>query len=232
MATIRRIILFIFIASTALIAQQFTAEKILQNVKMNFDRVQDYSAQLTAKVDMERLRVPEMKVKIYFKQPNKFKTESKNTSFLPRNIFDLNPGDLLTKFDAILMGKENDSEKVYYKIRLISKPEKGKPPHESFIWIDAQRWTIDRFEAYPQEGRKIQVLIDQTLIDGKYFLPVKIFASFDFDQNTDSLSERIYNQSRMPRKGSVELRYSDYQVNTGLSDEIFEKKEKRESEKK
>ncbi|MFA6455584.1 MAG: outer membrane lipoprotein-sorting protein [Bacteroidota bacterium] len=205
-------------------AQTLTAEKILLNVKANFDAVKDYSAQLTGTVNMERLKVPEMKVKIYFKQPNKFKTESKGTSFIPRNILDLNPGDLLTKFDASLMGKEAMDGKEQYKIRLITKPEKGKQVRESFIWVDESRWTITRLEAYPSEGRKIEVLITSTLVDGKYILPEKIFAKFDFEQNTDSLAERIYSPQRIPRKGSAELNYSDYKVNTGLSDEFFEKK--------
>jgi len=101
---------------------------------------------LTAKVDMERLRVPEMKVKVYFKQPNKFKTESKNTSFLPRNMMDLNPGDMLLKFDASLMGNEVVDGKTFYKIRLVTKPEKGNKSRESFVWVDADQWTITRWK--------------------------------------------------------------------------------------
>ncbi len=208
-------------------AQQLTAEKILQNVKANFDVVKDYTALLTTKINMERLRVPEMKVKIYFKQPNKFKTESKNTSFLPKNVLDLNPSDLLSTFDASLMGKEELDGKTFYKIRLVTKPEKGKQIRESFIWVDAERWSISRLEAFPAEGRKIEVLIEHTTIEGKFTLPLKISAKFDFEQNPDSLAEKIYSPQRVPRKGSVELTYSDYQVNTGLSDEIFEKKEKK-----
>ena len=223
--------LFLFFGIIAIVvltpanAQQLTAEKILQNVKANFDAVKDYTAMLTGKVDMERLKAPKMNVKLYFKQPNKFKTESKGTSFLPRNILDLNPGDLLAKFDPSLMGKEDVDGKILYKIRLVTKPEKGKQIRESFIWVDESRWTITRLEAFPMEGRKIEIVIESTVIDGKYILPAKIIAKFDFEQNTDSLAEKIYSPNRMPKKGMVELIYSDYQVNKGISDEIFEKKE-------
>lgn len=217
-------ILFVAAYSSEASSQQLTADKILQNVKANFDAVKDYTAMVTGKVNMERLKVPKMTVKLYFKQPNKFKTESKGTSFLPRNILDLNPGDLLLKFDASLMGKEEIDGKKLYKIRLVTKPEKGKQVRESYIWVDESRWTITKLEAYPIEGRKIEVLIESTVIDDKYILPAKISAKFDFEQNTDSLAERIYSPQRVPRKGSAELIYSDYQINTGLSDEIFEKK--------
>lgn len=208
-------------------AQQLTAEKILMKVKANFDAVQDYSAMITAKVDVERLRVPEMKVKLFFKQPNKFKTESKNTSFLPKNIFDLNPGELLKKFDASLMGTEVENGKNVYKIRLVTKPEKGKQVRESFIWVDGSMWTITHLEAFPMEGRKIELNVESAVIDGKYILPVTISALFDYDQNADSLSEKIYSPNRMPKKGSVVLKYSGYEVNKGLTDEFFEQKEKK-----
>lgn len=222
------VILSVFIFSVSLPAytQQLTAEKILQNVKANFDAVKDYTAILTAKIDMERLRVPEMKVKIYFKQPNKFKTESKSTSFLPRNMMDLNPSDMLLKFDASLMGNEVVDGKTFYKIRLVTKPEKGKQVRESFVWVDADRWTITRLEAFPTEGRKIELTVESVVIDEKFVVPSRIFAKFDFDQSADSLNEKIYSPNRMPKKGTVELKYSEYEVNKGLSDEIFEKKEK------
>lgn len=205
-------------------SKPLTADDILQNVKANFDAVQDYTAQLTGKVSMERLKVPQMKVKIYFKQPNKFKTESKGTSFLPKNILDLNPGDLLAKFDASLLGREENEGKTFYKIRLVTKAAKGKQVRESFIWVEESRWTITKLEAYPTEGRKIEVLIESMLVDGKYILPQRIAATFDFEQNPDSLAERIYSPQRVPRKGSAELIYSDYRVNTGLTDEFFETK--------
>lgn len=215
---------FVFFNAGAF-AQTLTAEKILFNVKANFDAVKDYTVTLTGTVTMERLKVPTMVVKLYFKQPNKFKTESKGTTFLPRTMLDINPTDLLNKFDGTVMGKETAEGRTLYKIRLISKPEKGKQVRESFIWVDESNWTITRFESYPQEGRKIEILIESTVVDGHYVLPSKIFASFDFDQKADSLSDRLH-PNRIPRSGSAELIYSDYRINTGLTDEFFEEKKK------
>ena len=126
-------LLFLFIVCTAgAAAQNMTAERILLNVKANFDAVKDYTVTLSGKVNMERLKVPQMNVTLYFKQPNKFKTESRGTSFLPRNILDINPSDLLSKFDGSLMGKESSDGKSLYKVRLVTKPEKGKQVRESF----------------------------------------------------------------------------------------------------
>lgn len=226
-----RIFLLIFLGMSLLSAQQRTAEKILQNVKKNFDAVEDYSAQLTAKVNMERLRIPEMKVKIYFKQPNKVHIESNSFAMLPKEGLAINPNDLLTKFDATLMGKEEKDGATQYKLRMISKPEKGKPAHESYIWVDATQWVVTHLESTPTEGRKVAINFEYATVDEKFTLPSSMKATFDFEQNPDSLAERVYSPNRVPRKGSVDILYSDYKVNQGLSDEIFEKK-KNEPEKK
>lgn len=219
------IIALLFIVSVVAPAQKnaITAEQVLEKVKANFDAVKDYSADLTVSVDMERLRVPKKTVRIYFKQPNLFKTESKNTSFLPKNIFDIAPGNLMKKFDAIMMGPEVLEGKNTHKIRLITKPEKRKPARESFIWVETEHWTIVRLEAYPLEGQLIAVRIENAVIDGKYVLPSAIHASFDAPPSADSLADKMM-PSRAPRKGTVDLLYSDFKINTGLTDEFFEKK--------
>lgn len=224
----RSAFLFLFTAALVLTSAAqtpaLTAETVLKRVKANFDAVQDYTVTLTGTVDLERLKVPKMNVTLYFKQPNKFKTESKGTSFIPRNLLDINPADLLSKFDGTLMGEEMMDGRKQYKLRMVTKPVKGRPVSDSYIWVDAGTWTITRMEAYPSEGRRIEILIESAIVDGKYILPSRIRASFDFSQNPDSLAERVYNPNRIPRKGKAELTYSEYKVNTGLSDGFFEQK--------
>ena len=219
--------IFLFAAIGELSAQKISAEKILQNVKAQFDAVQDYTVVLDIKPDIERFKANEMRLTLFFKQPNKIHIESKNFVMIPKQLFEINPSDLLAKFDPFLMGKEQFNGMETYKLRLISKPEKKRPAVESYVWIDAARWVVVHFEATPMEGQLITIDIDYLTVDGKYTLPKTMNAKLDFQQNTDSLAEKIYSPNRIPRKGNVELRYSDYKVNQGLSDEIFEKKEQK-----
>jgi outer membrane lipoprotein-sorting protein len=111
-----------------------------------------------------------------------------------------------------------------YKLRLISKPEKGKPSRESYIWVDGVRWVVIHFESTPSDVRKVAVDLEYETVDGKYALPSKIEARMDAQQPPDSSAEKMYNPQRMPRKGTASIVYSNYKVNTGLPDEIFEKK--------
>ena len=223
----RKILLstLLFCASIcSMTAQTITAPQILQNMKQRFDLIKDYTVTLTASVDMERMQIPEMVVTLFFKQPDKIHFESKNFSMIPKEAVALNPAQLIDKFDATLMGTEKGGNGSLYKLRLISKPEKGKPVRESYVWVDGTRWVVMRFEATPSDSRKISFDFEYVVIDDKYTLPSKISGRLDTQMPSDSTAEKMYSPQRMPRKGSVTMVYSDYKVNTNLPDEMFEKK--------
>lgn len=215
----------LFYASVcSMTAQTVTAVQILQNMKQRFALVRDYTVTLTLSVDMERMQIPEMVVTLFFKQPDKVHFESKNFSMIPKEAIALNPAQLIDKFDATLMSTEKGAQGPIYRLRLISKPEKGKPVRESYIWVDGTRWVVTRFEATPSESRKLFFDFEYVEIDGKYTLPSRVSGRFDTQPPSDSTAEKMYSPQRVPRKGSVTMVYSDYKVNTNLPDEMFEKK--------
>jgi outer membrane lipoprotein-sorting protein len=228
MKTLVRSILFagLFLVAVPLHSQD--AEGILKKVKAQFDKVHDYSATLTATVNMERINIPPMQLKVYFKQPNKVHIESKNFAMLPREGFALNPTDLLTNFDATIEETTREEGSTVYRLRLVSKPVPNRPVRESRIWVDGNRWVITRLETSPMEGRTIEIRFEYATVQSEYILPSLMEASFDFSQGDDDTAARRGGHVRMPSKGSVEVKYSEYVVNKGLSDEIFEKKEKKE----
>ena len=205
-------------------AQTPTAAEILHTMKSQFDSVKDYTATLKVTVDMEKMQIPEMLVTIYFKQPDKTHIEAKNFAMVPREITGMNPAQFIDKFDATVVETQKKENVTVYKLRLISKPEKGKPVRESYIWVDGDRWVVIHYESTPSEVRKVAVDFEYIRVDGKYTLPSKIEAHMETQQPADSSSEKMYSPQRLPRKGNATILYSDYKVNTGLSDDIFEKK--------
>ncbi len=223
------LIFFLSAGSTSGIAQTLTASQILANVQKQFEQINDYTVTLHATVNIEHLNIPDMTVKLYFKQPDKIHIESKNFAMLPKEGIALTPSLLIARFDATLVETEHADKGNIYKLHLISKPEPGKLTIESYVWVDGTDWIITRFESLPSENKRVTVAFQDTLIDGKYFLPSKISASFGSpaaDTTSVSSSEGTgMRPQRIPRKGSITILYSDYKVNTGLPDELFEKKD-------
>ncbi len=204
--------------------QSITAAQILQKMREQFEPVKDYIATVSISLDMERLQAPEMPATIYFKMPDKVHVDAKNFAMLPRQAIPVNPTQWIDKFDATLSGTEHRGDSTFYKLRLVSKPEKGKPAAEIYVWIDGTRWVATRIEASPWELRKASAELQYQLVDNKVLLPSRISVVMDTQQQSDSTAEKSYTSQRMPRKGSIVIHYTDYKLNTNFSDEIFEKK--------
>jgi hypothetical protein len=93
-------------------------------------------------------------------------------------------------------------------------------------------WTLLKMETIPYEGRTLVMVFTYECQEEKYWLPVKMVASFTTESDKpqkDSTppAENQFDtmQRSMPRSGSVTVVYSNYRINRGLSDELFEKKE-------
>jgi hypothetical protein len=204
-----------------------TAQQIIANVKQRFDQVKDYTVQITASVNLERMKIPEMKATLYFKQPDKMHIESKNFSMLPKESMGLTPSDMLAKFDATLLKSEKRGGTMFYDLRLVSKTEKGKQVREYFATVNGDAWVVSHIESFPMPGRKITIDFTHSLVADQYWLPLTITVNYSSEQSDDAPQEQPQQPGHgrnMPRKGTASVRYSDYKVNTGLSDEIFEKK--------
>jgi hypothetical protein len=205
-----------------------TAQQVLKNVKQKFDQVKDYTVSITATVSMEKMKVPEMKATLYFKQPDKIHVESKNFSMIPREGMGLSPADMLAKFDATLLKTEKRNGVQFYDLRLVSKTEKGKQVREYFITVNGDIWVVSHIESFPMPGRKIAIDFTHVLVADQYWLPSLTTVTYSTEQSDDSQAEPPQNppggRRSMPRSGSATVRYSDYKVNTGLSDDLFEKK--------
>ncbi len=216
------IVLIIFSISLSF-AQQITAQKIMQNLKEHFDAINDYTVTLDIKPNIERFNTKEMRLRLFYKQPDKVHIESKGFVMIPRQLFETNPSQLLSKFDPILIETKKDSGRTVYVLRLLSKPEKNHPALENYISIDGERWVILKLQSIPAEGRTIDITFDYITVDNNYILPSLMNASFNFGSDDDAIA-KMKGFKGMPTKGTIEIRYSDYQVNKGLSNEIFEQK--------
>lgn len=209
-------------------AQPMTPEKILQNVKAVSDRVKDYSAVLTASIHMERLKIPEMKVQIYFKQPDKLHIESKGFSMLPREGIFLNPSRLLEKFVPTLLSTEKNGATTEYVIQLTPRADRQTSKRKmsaSKIRVDGSRWLVTKLESATQAGGVVSVEFRHTQVAGSYWLPEQISAEFDVpSRKDDSVDDQAPRRQSGPLKGSVLMVYSEYKVNAGLDDALFEPK--------
>jgi outer membrane lipoprotein-sorting protein len=204
-----------------------TGEEILRRVEQQLAPIQDYVVDLQAAVDMERLRIPTMKATMYFKKPDKVHFESESFAMLPREGIAVNPVWLRERFTATVVGIDTIEGVRAYKLQLAAK-EAAVRLRQLFLWVHPERWTVEKLETIPYQGRSLTVVFHYAQQGERYWLPDTMKATFGFAA-ADTLATPFPNQyapqmnefQHPPRSGTVTVVYSNYRINVGLKDEMF-----------
>lgn len=210
------------------------AAEILKNIEQTLADVKDYTVELQADVNMERMRMPKMMATMYFKRPDKIDFKSESFVMLPREGITLDPALLRARYDATLIGEEQIGEMKTHKLQLAAKETKTRL-RQMFLWVDPSNWTIIKMETIPYQGRVLTALFTYALQEGKYWLPQTLKISFEAS-GRDTTTRRtepdvasspsLEEMQRPPRSGNITVSYSNYKVNVGLTDEFFKKKDR------
>lgn len=204
---------------------QLSGEDVLKKVEETFRGVEDYSVQLNIVVDLERIKVPSMNVKMYFKQPDKVHYESGSFALLPKESMSLNPSQLRERYTVESTRHFSDSGKSYHELSL--RPKKEYTAQRGLVLtIDGDRWVPVSLVSSLPGSRMMRAEFTHEQVEG-HWLPALLNVNFSSDAGDEDAGQPSppMPQTRPPRKGSISIRYSDYKLNTGLSDEMFEKKE-------
>jgi len=210
-----------------------SAAAMMLNTAKGFEAVNDFVATIEAEVDMERMRVPKMSAMMYFKKPDRVHFSSTNFAMLPREGIVLNPARLRERYEPKLAGDDTLNGRKVQKLELTAKDAKIRPGR-LILWIDPGNWTISRMETVPYQGRVLRLLFTYELQAGGFLLPKTMKASFELVArdssekllNLDVQAPPQFDETPRPsRSGSITVKYLEYKVNVGLSDDIFEKRD-------
>ncbi len=210
-------------------AQSNDPKAILDRVKERFEKVQDYEVDVKIKIDVDFLKVPENNAKILFKQPDKIRIKSEGFALLPKKGMNFSPLSLLSKsYTSFYERDENLNGNNTAVIKVIPL---GESPDIvlSTIWVDRNLYVIRKIESTTKlEGTfNIDLKYDNSTV-GSNPLPSAMTFTFDISKMTipkglsgEITSERELKKKNRMTKGTVNLYYSNYKVNKGISDSEF-----------
>jgi outer membrane lipoprotein-sorting protein len=207
-----------------------TSDK-LNKVVAKLNTVKDYSVDAAITADIPMIKILPSKAKIYFKQKDKFKVESKGIVILPKQGFtDLNQF-LSNKNNYLAI--EGDTTRIGGVLcRLITVVPTGESEEIILakVWIDEKQQVITKTRLTTRTNGTVTT----TYTYGdmvKYALPSKMV--FRIDVKTfklpKSMAADIHDtdaskKTDKRKNGTITIKLSNYKVNTGLSDAIFQKK--------
>ena len=223
----RRILLLagiLFLLSAKLIQAQEDAFRYLDLIEKKYSGLKDYMADVNVHFDIEALKAPDMQAKLYFKAPDKMKIDSKRIFFFPKEGGFFNPFQFKKEnFEARLLERLIYDGRKAVKLKLIPI-NTDIFNKSSVLTIDVERNVIREIKILPSEGREIIAVIDYGFFDG-FDLPVRINLQLDIPPSEPGGAKEFqFGQGGKRISGKVEITYSYYKVNSGLSDEIFKEK--------
>ncbi len=206
--------LLIAAALLAIIAHSYAAtpmelvQKSLQIQKL----VQDYTATVTVAIDAPNLQIPERSVKVFYKSPDQVRVDSDGLAIIPRDALLMgNLGKHLeTNTEAALVANGTLRERPVARIKL-TPLDAGPGAGRMLCWIDTELFLLLKTELWDATAKVMTVNFTYTRVADQYWMPARLICD---------LAARMLDgdgeQARMT------IGFTDYRVNTGLSDEIFE----------
>lgn len=229
----KKILLFLFLLAVIIPAQSNDPDKILKDVENNFSRINDYVVNVSIKLDVSFLKVPDTNAKIYFKKPDKVAIKSSGFALLPKGALDISPTSLLKgKYQAFFDRFEDYKGVKAAVIKTIPLGESEDIILSTF-WIDREKNRIMKVEVSTKLNGTF--LLELSYSDKiKYEqLPSALVFSFDISKlnipkrfSGNAGKDEETKDSPNPVIGKVFVKYSDYVVNMGIPDSVFTKQEK------
>ncbi len=236
-----RKVTMVWVAAVALMvlavgsAQAITPKQVLDRAMAASAGVKDYTCSVTVKSNIPNMRLPERKVTVYMKRPNKVRVDSGGQMVMvPRDVLLLGNFGRRVEDSAqlILAGTSKVGGRPVYFIKIVPKPReagqqqaskgggRGGPggqggrggqnlgPRKYLVWIWGDNWVVKRTEMWAGTTRMMSADWTYAKVKG-FWLPSVIKSAFS--------GGRMANGG----KGSVQLTFSGWKINTGLSDKIF-----------
>ncbi len=231
----KRIILF-FLLTGLILAQNNKSDEILNKVKENFNKVNDYEVNVKIKVDVNFLKVPESKAEIFYKAPDKIKLKSDGFALLPKEGLNFSPNSFLQgDYTSILDREENVEGNDCYLVKVIPLGDKSDLILTN-LWIDKNQYKIRKIESTTKSNGTFSINLNYN-DNLKYPLPSSMVFSFNVakmdlprgitgDMNEEHDSEKEKQNKSKTTSGKVYVSYSDYKVNKGIPDSIFDEEKK------
>jgi outer membrane lipoprotein-sorting protein len=224
------VFVFLFLA-TLLFAQD--EKTLIKAVKAKLDRVNDYQAKGRMSVDVSFMNAPASNVVVYYKKPDRFKVNKEGgISILPKGGVSVNINSLLRGDDYAVVPAGNALFKgVNTKIIKLLPLSETSDVVLTTLYIDEKALLIRKATVTTKESGSYDLELDF----GKYALwglPDKMVflfntkdykmpkgLTFEYEKGNTKKQETLKN-----KKGKVEVIYTNYIINKGISDKIFAEK--------
>jgi hypothetical protein len=215
------IVIYVFTLFSQSLNAQLDAESLVKALAKKIQLVDNYTADILVKINVDFVNMEERKAKVFFDKPDKFEIKASGILLLPKQGIEMEYLKLFnTEFTAIDEKKEEISG---IQTRLIKIIPMGSELDIVLaeLWIDEANLRIIRMMTYTKSSGSYT--IDFNYKDFPVDLPAGIRVEFDVKNMSmpssltgglEGLSKNL--EKKGVTKGEVDIEYTNYKVNRGV----------------
>jgi len=222
----------IFLCVLALNVQAQDADKLVKDIRAKMAQVNDYKATGKLKTDVSFLKIPVSDIQVFYKKPDRFKVKKDGgISLLPKGGVSVNLNSLMMmdNVTAVSAG-ESVFQGVKVKVVKLLPLDENSDLILTTLYIDADRLLIYKSVTTTRDNGTYDIQMVYGRYE-KYGLPDKVI--FSFNTKDYKLPKGVtfeYEPGEKPqqtqdalknKKGKVEITYSSYAINQGVSEAVF-----------
>lgn len=221
----------IMLLISSAVKSQLPAADLVKKLKEKYDKVNDYEATAKMKTNVIFIKAPIAKVRIYYKRPNRMKIKNESgISFIPKGSVNVNMANIfaMNGYSALDAGTENLNGVTVRVIKILPSSDTADIVL-STLYIDEKQLLVMKSKTTTRDNGTYELTMKYGAY-AAYGLPDKAEFSFntkdyklpkgvtvDYDNGTaEKDKEKLKN-----KKGKVEIVYTSYTINKGVSDEVF-----------
>lgn len=213
---------FMLLLSTSFpLVAQVNADEILEAVLKRSAEVKSFEADVSIDVDVDFIRIPVKKGRVFYKAPEKFRFRATGFVLVPKKGLNFSVMDMLNKQNtAIYAG----SDEVNHMLKIVPMTDESDFVIAT-VWVDKTKSRINKMNV--TTNGQGNYLMEFTYGALQYDLPETTKVTFDIQQ-VDIPLKFIGNLKVDQKKageraqGSVSLVYSNFKINGAIPDSVFE----------
>lgn len=210
------------------------AKKLIRELNKKLVQLNAYSADIFMKFDIPGVKMNSMNGKVFFKKPNKFRIRTKGIFFLPKQNPMENASNLFldtSAYTTVISGYEMIGNRNCAVINMIPLKSESELILGKF-WIDVANPLILKSQITTKNNGTIET---QNFFGdmAQYALPSKIIILVEMSKMkvpkmmAMDLKKKSTDKAKVnvKEKGTIELNFSAYKINTKIPDEVFTEKD-------
>lgn len=220
----KTLIIFTCLLGVFNVYAQADANAILKGVRDNFLKVKDYTADAEIKIDVDFVKIPVKHAKVFYKQPDKFRFKAEGFAMLPKRGANLFALGLTNENVTAVYVKEEPINNILTDVIKVIPLDANSEIVLSTLWV-GRDFKVHKIESTTKTQGTFVASFQFTSFP--FNLPAQADILFDIQKTEIPVGLTLDMESLNKKKesknttGKVTVRYSNYQVNTGLSDSVF-----------